>query len=407
MNHSSRRAIVLAAAALAANSVFAQVQDEANVLREAAAHRDGLAFHRPGLDVGLYGLLDLTLSTANNKDAKGNRLTNFDTPWFSGSRWGIIGSRSLPDGAPSVIFKLEGEFIIPTGKFDTDNTIFNRDAWVGFYGDGMGKLTFGRQNTLPRDFSGNYGDPYLSDGQVTLEERGWTNTNNFKQMIYYAASPTSTRWDRGVVWKKQWGQFVTGLGHQFQSPPPGGQDPVAGQNSHNTSNSAGVAWNGGVFNASGFLNRSDVNTFRHNSWSVGGNAGLGSAVRIYGGVFRYKAEQPAALGDRQDKAWTTSIRFAPAGKLDYEVGYAHFHGDKAGLSSSGFIRNPYADTSSLTRVATGSKGTLYASVFYHFDRTTEVYIAGDRMSTKDGWADPRSFGKDSQTELAIGVRTRF
>src|SRR3979411_1479528 len=106
MNHSSRRAIGLAAAALAANSAFAQVQDEANVLREAAAHRDGLAFHRPGLDVGLYGLLDLTLSTANNRDAKGNRLTNFETPWFSGSRWGIIGYPHLPDGAAAVIFQL-------------------------------------------------------------------------------------------------------------------------------------------------------------------------------------------------------------------------------------------------------------------------------------------------------------
>src|SRR3977135_2302866 len=112
MNHSSRRALVLAAAALAANSAFAQVQDEANVLREAAAHRDGLAFHRPGLDVGLYGLLDLTLSTANNKNTKGNRLTNFDTPWFSGSRWGIIGSPPPPAGGPPGAFSAEREVII-------------------------------------------------------------------------------------------------------------------------------------------------------------------------------------------------------------------------------------------------------------------------------------------------------
>ena len=407
MNRSSLRAILFAAATLAANSALAQQPAEPNVLREAAAHRDGISFQRPGLDVALYGLLDLTISTANNKNANGDRLTTIETPWFSGSRWGIIASRALPDGAPSVILKLEGEYVLGTGRFDTDNTIFNRDAWVGFYGDTMGKLTFGRQNTLPRDFSGNYGDPYLADGQVGYEERGWTNTNNFKQLIFYAASPTSTRWDRGAVWKKQWGQFVAGLGHQFQSPPPGGQDPVAGQNNHNVSNAAGFGWNGGTVNVSGFVNRSDVQTFRHSSYSVGGNAGVGPMVRVYAGVFHYTAEQPAAVGERKDNAWTASARFAPPGKLDYELGYAHFKAENAGLSGAGFIRNAYTDTTPVTTAASGNKATVYASVFYHFDRTTEVYVAGDHMTTKEGWADPRSFGKASQNELAIGLRTRF
>jgi hypothetical protein len=29
------------------------------------------------------------------------------------------------------------------------------------------------------------------------------------------------------------------------------------------------------------------------------------------------------------------------------------------------------------------------------------------MKTNSGWADPRSFGHDKQTELAVGLRTRF
>jgi len=29
------------------------------------------------------------------------------------------------------------------------------------------------------------------------------------------------------------------------------------------------------------------------------------------------------------------------------------------------------------------------------------------MKTKDGWADPRSFGHTDQTEYGIGIRTRF
>jgi predicted porin len=209
-----------------------------------------------------------------------------------------------------------------------------------------------------------------------------------------------------VVWKKQWGSFMTGLGHQFQSPPPAGSDPVAGQDSHNTSNTAGLAWNGGVANVSGFINRSDVNTRSHKTYSIGGNTGIGQSVRVFAGWFHYTAEQPV-VGQRKDNAWTVSARFAPAGKLDYEAGYAHFKADNAGRSSSGFILNPYASTSSVTTTGTGTKGTIYGSIFYHFDRSTEVYLVADHMKTKDGWADPRSFGHASQNEVGIGIRTRF
>jgi predicted porin len=419
MNRLPRRAIALAVAALAASGAYAQTQGEANVLREVSARRDGIAMHRPGLDLALYGLLDLTFVHTSNANRAGDSLNNFTTPWFSGSRWGVMGSRNLPDGAPSVIFKLEGEYVVATGKLDTDNTIFNRDAWVGFYGDAMGKLTFGRQNTLARDFSGNWGDPYTSDGQVTYEERGWTNTNNFKQLINYAASPSGTRWDRGVVYKKQFGPIMAGIGHQFQSPGAG-TDPVAGENDRNTSNTAGLAWNGGLANVSGFYNQSDVSgtsttqtKLKHKSYSIGGNVGVGPMVRVYGGWFHYTAEQPAAFGNRKDNAWTLSGRIAPSSKIDFELGYAHFKADNAGAqttsSSEGVVvmRNPYQSTAGITAVQSGTKNTVYASAFYHFDRSTEVYVVADRMKTKDGWADPRSFGHTDQTEYGIGIRTRF
>ena len=405
MKRLTHRAVLGALAALAANAAFAQTQGERDVLREASARRDGIAFHKPGLDLSLYGLLDLTFVSQSNADAAGHRESNFQTPWFSGSRWGIIGSRNLPDGAPSLIFKLEGEYVVSTGNMDTPGTIFNRDAWVGFYSDAWGKLTMGRQNTLPRDFSGNWGDPYTADGQVTYEERGWTNTNNFKQLIFYAASPTSTRWDRGVVYKKDFGPFMLGVGHQFQSPGAG-NDPVPGQDNSNTSNAIGGAWNGGLANVSGFYNRSDINGLKHKSFAIGGDVGIGPLVRVYGGWFHYTAEQPVAFPERKDNAWTVSARLAPAGKLDYELGYAHFKADNGG-AIGGLIRNPYASTTGITSVQSGSKGTIYGSVFYHFDRSTEVYAVFDHMKTKDGWRDPRSAGLPTQNEIGVGIRTRF
>ena len=402
MTHFTGRAAVigaLVASAFAASQALAQ-QQQPSVFAETAARGSGIGLHTPNLDVDLYGLLDITLSSVSNADAQGDHKTNFQTPWFSGPRWGVIGKRTLPEGAPNLIFKLESEFLLDTGEMDTPGVLFNRDAWVGFQGDTMGKLTFGRQNTLARDFAQNYGDPYNSAGTVSLDEGGWTNTNNFKQLIYYAASATGTRYDRGMVWKKQFGSFVGGAAYQFSSPP------VPGQQSQNSSQSAALAWNGGVFNVSGFIDHADINKLKHKSWSVGGNAALGSMMRVYGGYFDYDTDQ-AVVGSRKDKAWTASLRIAPPGKLDYEVGWLNIKADNAGLSGAGFVLNPYTDTSGVTTGVSGKKQTFYGSIFYHFDRSTEVYLAADHMKLKDGWLDPRSFGLMSQNEIAVGIRTRF
>jgi len=402
MRHFTGRAAMLGAlvaSAFSANQALGQ-QQQPSVFAETAARGSGIGLHTPNLDVDLYGLLDITLSSVSNADAAGDHKTNFQTPWFSGPRWGVVGRRTLPDGAPNLIFKLESEFLLDTGEMDSPGVLFNRDAWVGFQGDTMGKLTFGRQNTLARDFAQNYGDPYNSTGTVSLDEGGWTNTNNFKQLIYYAASATGTRYDRGMVWKKQFGSFVGGAAYQFSSPP------VPGQQSQNSSQSAALAWNGGVFNVSGFIDHADINKLKHKSWSVGGNAAVSSMIRAYVGYFDYDTDQ-AVIGSRKDKAWTASLRFAPPGKLDYEAGWLNIKADNAGLSGKGFVLNPYTDTSAVTTGVSGKKQTFYGSIFYHFDRSTEVYLAADHMKLKDGWLDPRSFGLMSQNEIAVGIRTRF
>jgi predicted porin len=406
MKNLSNRGTLLAAlvaSAFATNQALAQ--EEPRVFSETSARGNGIGLHTPNLDIALYGILDLTLTRVSNVDAAEHSRTNFQKPWFSGPRWGVIGRRSLPDGAPNLIFKLESEYLVETGEQDTPGVLFNRDAWVGFQGDSMGKLTFGRQNTLARDFSQNYGDPYNSTGTVSLDEGGWTNTNNFKQLINYAASATGTRYDRGVVWKKQFGALVGGVGYQFASDP-GSPATSPGRGGVNSTQSAALAWNGGLFNASGFINHANVQGLSHKSWSVGGNAGVGPMIRAYAGYFHYNAEQ-AAIGSRADKAWTGSLRFAPPGKLDYELGYVNIKAENGGLSSKGFILDPYKDTSSVTTGVTGRKQTFYGSVFYHFDRSTEVYLAADYMKLTDGWKDPRSVGLPKQTELAVGIRTRF
>ena len=361
----------------------------------------GLIFQiTPADSVTLYGLIDATFSNITNANAAGDSKTAYQTAWFSGNRWGITGKHSLGPERPNIIFKLESEFVLNTGEMDTPGVIFNRDAWIGFESQEIGKLTFGRQNALARDYSGIYGDPYGS-AAVTLEEGGYTNTNNFKQLIFYAASATGTRYDNGLVWKKKWGDnWVSGLGFQFGTTP--------GEFSRNTTQTAAFGYNGGIFNVAGFYNHLNVAGLTHQGVSIGGNVQPIPLVRINAGYYYYRADQSAAVGTRRDNAYTVSAKLTPDGSnLDYELGYQIFQAKNAGFNAGGFTFIPYQDASGAKAAGTGDKKTLYGSVFYHFDRRTEAYLAADYMKLTNGYKLAVTNGHDSQTEVAVGLRFRF
>jgi predicted porin len=358
----------------------------------------GLTLSNGTSSITLYGLIDGTISTINHADAKGDRKTSYQTAWFSGDRWGITGKHDLNMGGLKSIFKLESEYEMATGNEDTPGVLFNRDAWIGFESDALGKLTFGRQNALARDFAAIYLDPYGS-AKTSTEEGGGTNVNNFKQLIFYAASATGTRYDRGVVWKKKFGDnLFVGLGYQF-----GG---IAGDFSNGSTETVAVGYNSDMINLASYYNHLNVAGLTHTAWSIGGNVPLGP-VRLNAGYFDYVAEQGGGLGDRKDKAYTLSAKFAPAGPLDYELGYQIIKAKNAGVNGSGFVLTPYADASGIKAVGTGDKKTLYGSVFYHFDQQTEVYLTADYMKLTNGYKLSVTNGFSDQTEVGVGMRFRF
>jgi len=180
------------APAAAPQPVIAQSKSWVPQLVASTEWQPGYTFQvTPEDTVTLYGLIDATLSDISNANAKGDHKRGFQTAWMSGNRWGITGRHGIFDNTSGVIFKLESEFDYQTGEEDTPGVLFNRDAWIGFQSEALGKITFGRQNALARDFSGIYGDPFTGS-RVTLEEGGYTNTNNYKQLIFYAASAAGT-----------------------------------------------------------------------------------------------------------------------------------------------------------------------------------------------------------------------
>ena len=322
--------------------------------------------------------------------------------WFSGNRWGMTGARKMGETGLNVIFRLESEYESQTGNMDTAGTLFNRDAWVGVESKDFGKLTLGRQNAIARDplASAIYGDPY-GPAKPSLEEGGYTNNNNFKQLIFYAGSASGTRINNGVVWKKAFDSgLVVGAQYQFGGIP--------GDFNNGSTESVSLAYGGGDFNAAGFLTQANVNGLTNKAYSIGGNYTFG-IVRLNAGLFHYTAEQGAAgiLGSRKDNAYTLSAKIAPAGNWDYEIGYQDMKATNAAVNSGGNVLNAFANAAGATAKATGSRSTVYGSIFYHFDKVTEVYVGADYLKLKDGYKVGVTNGSPSQTELALGLRTRF
>jgi predicted porin len=350
--------------------------------------------------VQLYGLMDLSVpSYRTHADANGDHVIgmgNDGEPWFSGSRWGMRGAEDIGGGS-KIIFRLESEFVVANGQMEDPGQIFDRDAWVGIENDAFGKITAGFQNTIARDASAIYGDPYGS-ARLTTEEGGWTNSNNFKQMIFYAGSATGTRYDNGVAWKKLFGNGVfASAGYAFGNTTSFGS---------NATYQAALGYNGGPFNVSTFYSHVNLAGNTNQTFSVGGNYTFG-ILRANTGYFRYWGNQ-GSLGQRHDDSWTVSLKLVPKGALDYELGYQQMRVHNAAYNADGNIPNANLGAfDPASGLHNGFKETLYGSVFYHLSKRTEVYLAGDYMKLHGGYTVGSTFGATNQLELTTGVRTRF
>jgi predicted porin len=388
------RKLVFMGAAIGLASLGAQAQSTPD---------GGLTMKNGNATATVYGLIDVTLVSKNNVNAAGASVTSPQVAWFSGNRWGITGSYGDGNGADDIktIFRLESEFESETGAMDTANVLFNRDSWVGLQSKSLGKLTIGRQNALARDpaASAVYGDPYGS-AKASTEEGGYTNNNNFKLLIFYAGSANGTRVNNGVVWKKEYDSgLVTGLMYSFGGVP----------DSFNTGTSAtgSLAYNGNGYTIAGFATSANVANLGHQTVSIGGNMQLNSLVRVNAGYFAYTAQQAGTLGDRKDNSWTLSTKLTPEGKFHYELGYQVMSASNAGVNGSGFVLDAYKDTSTLTKTATGTRNTVYGSVFYNLNRQTELYAAFDRLNTTDGYLAAQANGATSANEFGVGMRFKF
>ena len=427
-------AAAAAAPAPAAKPVPVALTTDVNGLPMDPSAPSVLQYTNSSTNLRLYGIIEPTLSRTNHQTSNGGTATGFQVSWFSGNRLGFDAMHALKLGEElglpdlKVIAKLESEFELPTGNMDTANVFFNRDAWAGFYSEDLGKITFGRQNTLTRDFTQNWGDAYGTP-EVTLKEGGYSNVNNFKQFIFYSAAATGTRVNSGIEWKKKWDKhWVTGLGYAFGSGGNGGSGDVGsggsvpGDFTRGTSQAVSVAYNGlalggPVLNLNASYDHANVADLAHRSELFGGNM-LYGPFRLNAGVVHYTAQQgvDGSAGERTDNSWTISGSYRPD-KTEFALGYVRFKGDHAGFNGAGNIINPMGNTSHVTTVADGAKGTVFGSIMYHADSQTDFYVAADHFNVSGGWVLGDALGNGNHygvghaysgdLELATGVRFKF
>lgn len=97
--------------------------------------------------VTLYGIADAGvefLTGAPNATGEATHLLRAESGGVKSSRIGLKGSEDLGGGLKA-IFKLESGFDLSNGKFSQNNTLFNRQAYVGLQSDQFGTVTLGRQ----------------------------------------------------------------------------------------------------------------------------------------------------------------------------------------------------------------------------------------------------------------------
>jgi predicted porin len=101
--------------------------------------------------VTLYGLVDSGIEYVSHAGPTGSSVVKMTSGGKNTSRWGLRGTEDLGGGLKA-IFTLESGIALDTGKLDTDNTLFDRRAWVGLQDKTLGSIRMGRDFTTTYDF---------------------------------------------------------------------------------------------------------------------------------------------------------------------------------------------------------------------------------------------------------------
>ncbi len=121
------------------------------LLTTAGVAMSGTAFAQSS--VTLYGIVDQSIRYTTNSNAANDSMVQMTNGAITNSRWGLKGTEDL-GGGMQVFFRLESGFEPETGALDSNNTLFNRYAYVGLTSN-FGTVKLGRQATVGMDLFGD------------------------------------------------------------------------------------------------------------------------------------------------------------------------------------------------------------------------------------------------------------
>ena len=162
--------------------------------------------------VTIYGIADAGF--VRETGGKNGTINKLSSGVGSASRIGFRGTEDLGNGL-SAIYTLETGYRIDTGAVDANNTIFNRQAFVGLKSK-AGTLTIGRQYTPWHQALAQVGDPFgtgFAGGSKNLFPDSGTNVRTSNTVVY--SSPTTMGFTADVAYSAGEQAGSSEAGRQF------------------------------------------------------------------------------------------------------------------------------------------------------------------------------------------------
>ncbi len=336
--------------------------------------------------VTLYGLVDTSIRYLTNANSKNDSQVSMGEGVETPSRFGLKGSEDL-GGGTSVIFKLENQFQLWSGKFDnSNNTLFQRNAYVGLSNDKYGTLTLGRQQTPFFDMMGNVYDP------LTVADY-WQDSYVYNPVGPFLFTNSSVKYT---------GQFgglhVEGM-YGF-----GG---VAGSTGENSMYGLTASYAFGPLSADVGFQQNDVSGKKFNIVNVSTAYSITPTLKLLAGWLHSQDNTGLADLDMQQSGAPTLPRVSP-NRIDdsFYVGSTWQVTPPLALTFAGYYdhaRNAAKLDGSLG-VGVNYSATVLAE--YSLSKRTEVYGTVD--FTRGNGAFLADYpGRNNQTGVAIGLRNIF
>ncbi|QGZ41278.1 putative porin [Pseudoduganella flava] len=158
-------------------------------------------------NVTIYGIVDAGI--VSERGGKAGNVTKLSSGVANASRIGFRGTEDLGGGL-SAIFTLETGYRVDDGALDnSNNQLFNRQAFVGLRSNTAGTLTVGRQYTPWYNALAQVGDPFqagLAGSAKNLFPANGINLRNSNSVVYQTP-----------VFSGFSGEFFYGFGEQAES----------------------------------------------------------------------------------------------------------------------------------------------------------------------------------------------